>query len=70
MNCFNCEKEAVGVCVFCGRAICKKHVQKLPNILAAYDEDRDKPKVIVVKDALYCGICKPLPQSVSLEDLE
>ncbi len=36
MLCHQCEEPARGVCIFCGRAICKKHTQKMPAIISIY----------------------------------
>ena len=70
MNCWKCGKVASGVCILCGRAVCQKDAKRNPNILAAYDEVGDVPRVIMVDDALWCGICKPMPEPVEMPELE
>ena len=70
MNCWHCNEAAQGLCILCGRGICKKHAKRNPNILAAFDEEGDVPRVIMVDDALWCGLCKPLPETVEMPELE
>ena len=69
MKCFHCETEARGVCVFCGRALCKEHMQKMPAILTIYVGAANIPKAIVVSGALYCGVCKPQPEPIEMPEL-
>ncbi|HNT29435.1 MAG TPA: DUF2180 family protein [bacterium] len=70
MRCWHCDTEARGVCALCGRALCKDHAKEHPNILAAYDETGDTPKVIMVDQALYCGVCKPVAEPIDMPELE
>ena len=70
MNCWHCERPAHGVCVFCGRGICKEHVQTMPNILALYRDKLEILKAVVVADALCCGVCKPKENPVNVEWLD
>lgn len=70
MQCWECDEGAKGVCIFCGRGVCKKHAKRHPYILAAFDEEGDIPKVIMVDDSLWCGICKPIPEPVEMPELE
>ena len=70
MNCWHCERPAVGVCRFCGRALCKDHVQTRPFILAAYTDKTGAEKVIAVNNVLYCGVCEPKPEPITLEKAE
>jgi len=70
MDCWRCERPAHGVCIFCGRAVCKDHVQSIPNILAIFTNKEGIKKAIVVQDALHCGICKPAEEPVALENLD
>jgi len=32
MKCFHCEEPARGVCSFYGRALCKEHMKKMPEL--------------------------------------
>ena len=70
MNCWHCERPAQGGCAFCGRGICKDHVQELPNILSTYRGEDGVHRAIVVADALYCGVCRPNDEPVPLEGLK
>jgi hypothetical protein len=68
MKCYKCGKPAVGVCRFCGRAVCEEHYSKMPYIISVYVSE-GVPKAIVVSDALYCGICKPHPVPVEMPEI-
>lgn len=70
MNCWHCERPSHGICVFCGRGICKDHVQTMPNILTIYRDKANELKAIAVADALYCGVCKPKEEPVAVEWLD
>ena len=41
----------------------------MPFILTAYCHGQDTAKAIVVSDALYCGICKPMPSPIEMPEL-
>jgi hypothetical protein len=70
MDCWHDRKTAVGNCRFCGRGLCEDHVQTRPYILELYrSRDDDVPKVLVVEDALYCGVCTPRPDPLDLPEL-
>lgn len=70
MECWHCERPSHGICRFCGRAVCREHVQKMPFILGLYRLQEGPVKAVVVSDTLYCGVCKPEEEPVSLEGLE
>jgi len=70
MNCWRCDRPAHGVCVFCGRAVCKDDAQTMPNILAMYRDKEGVLKAIVVPDALYCGVCEPKEAPIEMEWLD
>ena len=70
MNCWHCDRPAHASCAFCGRGVCKEHAKNLPNILGAYRSDEGTTKVIAVDDAIYCGICRPRDDAVSLKALQ
>lgn len=70
MKCIHCSNEAEGICIFCGRGLCKKHQKKKPNILGVYDEKDDTPRVLMVKNALWCGLCEPIPQPIEIPEIE
>ena len=70
MDCWVCKKTALGICRFCGRGLCEEHAQLHPYILTLYRSENPKvTKALVVEDALFCGICKPRPQPVEMEEL-
>lgn len=70
MKCWQCSNEATGVCIFCGRGVCKDHYSLKPNILGVYDEENDTPHVLMVKDALWCGMCEPIPRPIEIPEIE
>jgi hypothetical protein len=69
MECFQCERPAKGVCRFCGRAVCENHVSKMPYIITVYVGEGNIPKVLVVADALWCGVCKPQPEPIEMPEI-
>jgi hypothetical protein len=69
MMCYQCDEQARGVCIFCGRAVCKKHTKKMPAIISIYVGAGNVPKAVVVSDALFCGQCKPQPEPVEMPEI-
>jgi hypothetical protein len=69
MDCWHCKRTAVGTCRFCGRGICEDHVQLHPFILETY-RSHETTKVLVVEDALYCGVCTPRPDPLDVPELD
>ncbi|MFQ6062963.1 MAG: hypothetical protein ACE5J9_07285 [Methanosarcinales archaeon] len=70
MKCWNCGKDANATCIFCGRAVCKKHAKQMPYILSVYDRYKGIPKAIVVSGAIFCGECKPQPRPIEMPEME
>ena len=70
MNCWHCKLPAVGTCRFCGRAVCEDHVQTKPFVLTLDRTTAGVSRVLVVEDALFCGVCKPRPEPVELPELD
>lgn len=71
MDCWHCRKSALGVCRFCGRGLCEDHAQEHPYILDLYRAKAEgSMKVLVVEDALFCGICTPRPDPVDIPELD
>ncbi len=64
-----CNQQAVGVCQFCGRAVCDDHHSQMPFILTVYVGEQHTPKAIVVADALWCGTCKPQPEPIPMPEI-
>jgi hypothetical protein len=70
MLCFHCEQAARGVCRFCGRGLCKDHMKKrMPFIITIYVGEHNTPKAIVVRDALWCNVCRPEPEPVEMPEI-
>lgn len=69
MECWKCDKTSKGICKFCGRAVCKEHVSKMPSVITVYVGDKQIPKAIVVTDALYCGECHPQPEPIEMPEI-
>lgn len=62
MKCITCDNEANAVCMFCGRAVCRVHLQSkrfatgytaVSGMLSATDN------AFSVDDAVWCGTCHP-----------
>ena len=71
MDCWTCEKTALGACRFCGRGACREHAQVRPYIVGLYRGlSDDVMRAVVVEDALHCGVCHPRGEPVSLPELE
>lgn len=69
MQCHKCGQAAIGVCKFCGRAICSDCYTNMPIILSVYVGEAEIPKTIVVADALWCGTCKPQPEPIPMPEI-
>ena len=71
MDCWICKTTALGTCRFCGRGICGDHAKFMPFILEVYHpRTKEHVQALVVEDALYCGVCRPRPQPVPMEELD
>ncbi len=70
MNCWHCERPAHGICIFCGRALCKDCAREMPHIVAVYRDDRNVPRAIVTTRTLYCGVCEPREDPIELPELK
>lgn len=70
MECWHCERPAHAVCQFCGRAVCKAHVQEMPYIIHTYQNKAGEYKAIVVSGSIYCGVCKPQQEPVTLKNMD
>ena len=69
MDCWHCRTTAVGICRFCGRAVCEDHAKTQPYILDLF-RGTGPTRALVVEDALFCGKCTPRPDPVDLPDLD
>ncbi len=71
MDCWVCQRSALGVCRFCGRGLCKEHAQFRPFILTIFrSAGDDSSKALVVEDALFCGQCNPRSEPVPLPEID
>jgi hypothetical protein len=59
----------VGICRFCGRAVCEDHAKEQPFLLELY-RGADMTHGLVVEDALFCGACTPRPDPIDLPELD
>jgi hypothetical protein len=69
MRCHACGDDAIGVCRFCGRAVCDDHHRTMPYIMTVYRGEDEIPKAVVVADALFCGTCRPQPEPIPMPEL-
>lgn len=71
MDCWTCERTALGACRFCGRGTCREHAKTSPFILEAFrGKERQTMRVLVVEDALHCGVCRPKGDPVDMPELD
>lgn len=70
MECWHCERPAHAACKFCGRAVCKSHAKEMPFVIHTYRTAAGAYKAIVVDGAVYCGVCRPQSDPVTLKNLE
>lgn len=70
MNCIHCDRSAHANCRFCGRSVCKDHLQTMPYIVNLYTGESGEQMAIVVPEAVYCGICKPRERPVPMPELK
>ncbi len=69
MRCHKCGEEPIGVCKFCGRAVCPDCHQPMPFILNLYVGEDAVPKAIVVADTLWCRTCRPQPEPIPMPEI-
>lgn len=69
MRCHRCGNDPMGICQFCGRAVCDACHGPLPFILTIFDGADGVPHAVVVADALWCGTCRPQPEPVPMPEL-
>jgi hypothetical protein len=70
MECWHCERPSHANCKFCGRAVCKTHTQEKPYIIHTYRTAAGVYKAIVVAGAVWCGVCNPQQDPVTLLNME
>ena len=69
MDCWHCRRSAVGICRFCGRGLCEDHAKTQPYIMQVF-KTTDVSRVLVVEDALFCGVCRPRPDPLDVPELD
>ncbi|MGQ9907655.1 MAG: hypothetical protein ACUVS2_02350 [Candidatus Flexifilum sp.] len=67
--CWVCDRPANAVCRFCGRMVCKDHASKLPFTYTIFVGANNTPKALIVADAVWCGVCRPLSEPIELPEL-
>ena len=70
MECWHCERPSHASCKFCGRAVCKTHTQEKPYIIHSYRSGNNDFKAIVVAGAVWCGVCNPQQDPVTLKNMD
>jgi len=63
MKCICCDEEARAICRFCGRAVCREHIQQ-ERFIVGYNSRatgffESSLRVLSVPDAVWCGQCRP-----------
>jgi hypothetical protein len=69
MRCHKCGEQPIGICKFCGRAVCPDCHKAMPFILNLYVGEDQIPKAIVVADTLWCGVCRPQPEPIPMPEI-
>jgi hypothetical protein len=71
VDCWTCERAAVGACRFCGRGACREHVRSRALVVSLV---RPRPaaevQALVVEGALHCGVCRPRGEPAALPELD
>jgi len=71
LDCWVCERTALGACRFCGRGTCREHAKTHPFLIDVFRGNKHPTlRALVVDDALHCGVCKPRGEPVELPELE
>ena len=71
MDCWVCERTALGACRFCCRGTCREHARTQPFVIDVFRGSKHEMlRALVVEDALHCGVCKPRGEPVELPELE
>jgi hypothetical protein len=69
MICHKCGEPSMGICKFCGRAVCRDHhTTAQPAMLAMYLGKNETPKAVVVTNVLWCGECRPQPEPIQVPE--
>lgn len=68
-TCWVCENAANAACQFCGRFVCKSHAHMQPFPMAVFVGQNDVPKVLVVANAIWCGVCRPQQEPMEIPEI-
>lgn len=63
MKCAKCGEEAAAICKFCGRAVCKEHIETkvfMSGYTAWGGMLSSTDNAVRVEDAVWCGNCHPI----------
>jgi hypothetical protein len=69
MRCHRCGAEPIGICPFCGRAVCEPCAAPHVFVLTIYVGEAQVPKAIAVSNALWCQTCRPHPEPIPMPEL-
>jgi len=74
VNCWKCDdhgetRPALAVCSFCGRGVCREHASTMPTFIAMFVGANNTPKGLAVANVIWCGICEPQPDPISMPEL-
>jgi hypothetical protein len=71
VDCWTCERTALGACRFCGRGTCREHARTHSFVVDVFrGKTHETLRALVVEDALHCGVCKPRPDPVDADFLK
>ncbi len=71
VDCWVCERTALGACRFCGRGTCREHAKTQPFVFDVFRGNKHQTlRALVIEDALHCGVCRPRGEPVDLPELE
>ena len=67
--CWISGKDANAICQFCGRFVNKEHANFQPFPMAVFVGENNTPKVLVVSGAVWCGVCRPQQDPMSMPEI-
>lgn len=68
-TCWVCDQDASASCQFCGRFVCKSHAHSQVFPMAIFVGKNETPKVLVVANAIWCGICRPQQDPMEIPEI-
>lgn len=70
MNCWHCDRPAHAVCNFCGRAVCKEHVETLPGLITVFRDRDSRLRGVATANTIFCGVCEPQRRPIDLDGID